>query len=151
MKILDFSSKIIVLFMREIDSAHPRNVKMHPWSEFSYSRFNQHSYFIESGKHFQTLGMSAIDFSHKITPRKVIFAKIQKKIFCKKLFEKSQKFSFFATLRPLPLALPGYATVYWCWCLSLVKSKWQTKINMFFLSINLELFSCNRIVVFVNL
>jgi hypothetical protein len=44
--------------------------------------------------------MCAIDFSHKITPRKVIFAKIQKTFFfCKKLLEKSQKSSFFlATL-----------------------------------------------------
>ena len=40
-------------------------------------------YFPESGsrKHFQASRMRAIDFSHKITPRKVIFAQIQKKNF----------------------------------------------------------------------
>src|SRR3954454_4810275 len=46
-------------------------------------RFNTPTPFPESGsrKHFHTSGMRAIDFSHKVTPRKVIFAKIQKKIF----------------------------------------------------------------------
>ena len=47
------------------------------WSENMKIRLNTHSYFPESGwgKHFQTSGMRLIDFSHKITLRKVIFAK----------------------------------------------------------------------------
>jgi hypothetical protein len=42
-----------------------------------------HSYFPESGaeKHFQASGIRAIDFSHKLTPRKVVFAKIPTKNF----------------------------------------------------------------------
>jgi hypothetical protein len=46
-------------------------------------RFNTPTPFPESGsrKRFHASGMRGIDFSHKITPRKVIFAKIKKKIF----------------------------------------------------------------------
>ena len=46
-------------------------------------RFNTPTTFPESGsgKRFHASGMRAIDFSHKIIPRKVIFAKIQKNFF----------------------------------------------------------------------
>ena len=46
-------------------------------------RFNTHIYFPESGsrKHFYASGMRAIDFSHKITPRNVIFLKNVEKFF----------------------------------------------------------------------
>ena len=64
-------------FMRKIDCAHSRSLKMLPWHWFneirvcffplkiSYFRFNTHSYFPESGsrKHFQASGMRVIDFS----------------------------------------------------------------------------------------
>src|SRR3569833_2820180 len=52
-------------------------------------RFNTPTPFPESGsrKHFYALGMRGIDFSHKITPRKVIFAKIKKNFFSKVLLQ----------------------------------------------------------------
>jgi hypothetical protein len=52
--------------------------------KFSYFRFNTHSYFPESGKHFQASG---IDLLHKITLRKVISANIPKKIFSEMLLQ----------------------------------------------------------------
>jgi hypothetical protein len=52
-------------------------------SKFFDFRFNTHIYFPESGsrKHFYASGMRAIDFSHKITPRNVIFLKNVEKFF----------------------------------------------------------------------
>src|ERR1700733_11390193 len=52
-------------------------------------RFNTPTPFPESGsrKHLHASGMRGIDFSHKITPRKVIFAKIQKNFFSKVLLQ----------------------------------------------------------------
>ena len=46
-------------------------------------RFNTHIFFPESGsrKYFLASGMRAIDFSHKITPRKVFFEKKFEKFF----------------------------------------------------------------------
>src|SRR4051812_39295665 len=55
--------------------------------KFSYFRFDTHSYFPESGKHFQASGMRAIDFSYKIIPRKVIVAKISKNFFSEMLLQ----------------------------------------------------------------
>ena len=40
-----------------------------------------------SGKHFQDSGMRGIDFSHKITPRKVIIEKFKKNLFSKVLLQ----------------------------------------------------------------
>ena len=59
-------------------------------------RFNTPTIFPESGsrKRFHVSGMRAIDFSHKITSRKVIFAQI-KKIFLQKIARKIAKIHFF--------------------------------------------------------
>jgi hypothetical protein len=67
--------------MRAIDSLHeitPKNMILREkFQNFTYI------YFPESGsrKHFHASGMRAIDFSHKITPIRVISEKIMKKIF----------------------------------------------------------------------
>jgi hypothetical protein len=63
-------------------------------------RFNTPTPFSESGsgKHFQDSGMRGIDFSHKITPIKVIFKKISEQIFFRKMTSKIGKIRvFFAT------------------------------------------------------
>ena len=70
--------------MRAIDSPHEITPQKYDFEgeilkNFDFL-FNIHTYFPESGsrKHFHASEMRAIDFSHKITSKKVIFAKFQK-------------------------------------------------------------------------
>src|SRR5688572_11803638 len=79
----------------------PKNRRFsHKNSKMFDFRFNTPTPFPESGsgKHFQDSGMRGIDFSHKITPIKVIFFKnLRKKFFLKNDLKNWQNSRFFAT------------------------------------------------------
>src|ERR1700758_2121124 len=76
----------------------PKNRRFsHKNSKMFDFRFNTPTPFPESGsgKHFQDSGMRGIDFSHKITPIKVILKQILRKKFFRKMTSKIDKIRVF--------------------------------------------------------